>query len=139
MKIGPENYERMRSWLAHLGPEVFPHARPEDDPIKVLDGFAAKSPAIARKSLAIGIADIVDLTGDWSSERVSALDSRLASIGLPTLSEIRTAFSKDVRRIVRRGQIRDEIEYYAIRNAADFPGDDQKRLWDLLEAYENSA
>ena len=139
MKITPEDYERMRSWMAHLVPEVFPKIKPEHHPIEVLDRFAAKSPANARKGLAMAVGDIVAASDAWPPERVSELDGQFRSEGLPTLSEIRAKFSKDIQRIIQRGHIRSEIEYYAVRNAADFPGGDQEWLWALLEAYENQA
>jgi hypothetical protein len=135
MKVEPQDYERMRAWMAVVGSEVFPGS----NAVQELDRIAAKSPANARKGLAMAIGDLVDFTSDWMTERATVLDADLRAKGLPTLAEIRAVFSRDIQRIVRRGQIRNEVEYYAIKNAADFPGGDQERLWDLLEAYENSA
>ena len=134
MKITPQDYDRMRAWMAVLTPEIFPNS----DAVQTLDRIAAKSPANARKGLAMAVGDIIEMTSDWPKERVDALEHRLRDKDLPTLSEIRARFSKDVARIVRRGHIRNEVEYYAVRNAADFLGDGQERVWDLIAQYESS-
>ncbi len=134
MKIAPQDYDRMRAWMAILAPEIFPNS----EAVQTLDGIAAKSQATARKGLAMAVGDIIEMTSDWPKERVDAVEHRLRDEDLPTLSEIRARFSKDVERIVRRGHIRNEVEYYAVRNAADFPSDGQERLWDLIAQYEIS-
>ena len=139
MKVDAQNYERMRSWLAVLAPELFPGHPPEIAPIKALDETFSTSPANARKGLAIAINDCIDFAGDWPTERVLAIDVRLSEQGLPTLSDMRTRFSRDIHRVVRRGRIASEVEYYAVRNAAELPDNDSDRLWQLLEAYENEV
>jgi len=136
MKVTIQNYDQMRAWMAVLAPELFPHSSPETNPINVLDRIYAESPANARKGLAMAIGDSVDFSNDWPPERVMALDRRLNDMGLPTLSEIRAGSSKDVQRVLRRGHIRTEIEYYAIRNAVEYAEADEARMWELLDAYE---
>ena len=136
MKVNVRNYEQMRAWLAVMVPEVFPEWRPETDPIKFLDDTAAVSPANARKGLAMAINDSVDLAEDWAADRVAAIDDRLSNQGLPTLTDIRATFSREIQRVVRRGRIASEVEYYAVRNAVEMPGSDADSLWQLLEAYE---
>ena len=85
----------------------------------------------------MAINDIVEMTSDWTTERVDTVDIALKQIGLPTLTEVRGRFSKLVQRAVRRGSIRDEVEYYAVRNAAEFG--EAEQLWQLLSAYENAV
>ena len=139
MKVDAQNYEQMRAWLAVMAPELFPEARPESDPIKFLDKTFAASPANARKGLAMAVNDCVDFAEEWTPDRVAAIDDRLRKQGLLTLSDMRATLSRDVQRVVRRGRIIGEIEYYAVRNAVEMAGNDSDRLWQLLEAYEREV
>jgi hypothetical protein len=139
MRIGAAEYDRMRSCFAAMCGELFPGATGEEDPVAALDRTAAKSAARAREGLAMAIGDFVEMTSDWPAEEVAALDSRLQAMGLPSLSAVRIRFSQAVARAMRRGQIRDEAEYYAVRNAAEMFPQDLDRLWALLAAYEAQA
>lgn len=87
----------------------------------------------------MAINDIIEMTDSWPQERVAATDLSLQEHGLPTLTEMRRRFSKLVQRAVRRGSIKDEVEYYVVRNAAELTEDDGERLWLLLAAYEEQA
>ena len=141
MKVLPEEYERMRAWMARLARELIPATTitPETDPVKVLDQMASRAPAQARKGLAIAIGDFIEMTNDWPPPRVSALDQALIQEALPSLSEMRLRFSKAIDRIVRRERINNEQEYYAVRNAVEHAGDGQTRLWALLTDYEEKG
>jgi len=138
MRIQPDEYEEMRSWLGHMAPKVFPPEllTPQTDPVAVLDQIASKSAADGRSGLGMAVGDIVEFTSAWSESEVAAVDAELSSKGLPTLTVVQARFSKVVRRAVRRGRIRDDDEFYAVRNAVDRPGAEQARLWPLLAAYE---
>jgi hypothetical protein len=138
MRIDPSEYVCLRSWLAHMTPKVFSsHLLTEDaHPITVLDRMAVKAPAKARSGLGMAIGDVVEMASDWSTSDVAACDDELSQAGLPTLSAMRVRFSKLLRRVVRRGHIKSEDEFYAVRNAVEQPGADSANLWPLLEAYE---
>ncbi len=82
----------------------------------------------------MAINDIIEMTDDWAQERVAATDAALRERDLPTLTEMRGRFSKLVQRAVRRDSIKDQVEYYAVRNAAELGNGDQ--LWPLLKTYE---
>lgn len=82
----------------------------------------------------MAINDMIEMTDGWAQERVAASDAALLERDLPTLTEMRGRFSKVVQRAVRRGSIKDEIEYHAVRNAAELTGGEQLRP--LLASYE---
>ena len=84
----------------------------------------------------MAIGDIVEFTSAWSASDVAACDDELSQSGLPTLSEVRVRFSKLVQRVVRRGHIKSDDEFYALRNAVEQRDADSASLWPLLEAYE---
>ena len=138
VRIDPSEYVRLRSWFSHMVPKVFASdlLNPDTHPIAVLDRMAVKTPAKARSGLGMAIGDIVELTSNWSASDVTACDHELSQSGLPTLSEVRTRFSKLVQRVVRRGHIKSDDEFYALRSAVEQQGADSAILWPLLEAYE---
>ena len=84
----------------------------------------------------MAIGDVVEFTTDWTVKDVAACDHELFQAGLPTLSEVRVRFSKLVRRVVRRGHINSDDEFYALRNAVEQDGASSGSLRPLLEAYE---
>jgi hypothetical protein len=137
VQIVSENYERMRGWYAIVSREALgKYITTETDPVAALDQLAAKSPAKARQGLSMAVGDLVEMTAAWSKDQVAAVDEKLSADDLPTLSEVRARFSKSVRRAVRRGHIENDVEYYAVRNAAELSsGADE--LWKLLAAYES--
>lgn len=138
MLVSRYNYDELRLWLRRMVTAAMPdiEAGSDIDPVRVLDGFAKKSPAKAREALALAIGDLVEVTGDWAVERTIAIDHELQADGLPTLTQVRTLFNKNIRRLMRRGSIKSEAEYQSVRNAAERPSDHQPALWSLIEAYE---
>ena len=141
MKVQASDYDRMRAWFAHMIPLLFPLELIGGDahPLAVLDAMAERSPAKAREGLSMAINDFIEMTDGWPATNVAALDLELEEAGLPSLSEVRTRFSRSVQRALRRGHIKDDVEYYAVRNAAEMPGADEAPLWKLLSAYEQSV
>jgi len=131
----------MRAWFAHMVSMAFPPDAigPDAGPLGTLDAIAARYPARARRGLSMAINDLIEMTDDWPKERVNSTDLALAKAGLPSLSEIRKRFSETVQRAVHRGHIKDDVEYHAVRNAAELSGDSQDSLWRLVAAYERSA
>ena len=87
----------------------------------------------------MAIGDIVEMTDHWPNCEIASLDAELTAASLPTLSAIRVQFSKSIRTIVRRGSIRNDEEYYLIRNAAEIDPERSKVLFGLLEKWEASA
>jgi hypothetical protein len=140
MKIDAQAYEHMKAWFARMVPETVPPEliTTENHPVTCLEAIEARWPAKARDGLAMAIGDTIEQTDGWSPERVAATDEILARDGLPTLSEMRVRFSKVVKRVVNRGSIKNDIEYYAVRNAAELAHDGGQDLWPLLSAYEHS-
>jgi hypothetical protein len=140
MKIQPQDFAKMRDWFAFVSERTFPPSIMENaQPIAQLDQLAGRSPAKAREGLAMGIADLVEMTDNWPSQDVAAIDADLQARGLPTLTNMRVRFSKAIGRVMRRGCINDDVEYYAVRNAAELAGPDDGALWGLLAAYEQNA
>ncbi len=138
MRIEPAEYEQLRSWLGYMVPKVFGSdlLATGTDPVVMLDQMASRSFAEARRGLAMAIGDVVEFVGDWSAANVAKCDSELSQNSLPTLTQVQARFSKAIQRVVRRGRIRNDEEFYALRNAVEQKGVDAEMLWRLLRAYE---
>lgn len=141
MRIKPSEYERMRSWFGYMVPRVFASdmLTPETHPVAVLDRIASQSPAKARSGLGMAIGDVVDFTTGWTAPDVAKCNSELSQEGLPTLTEVRARFSKIVQRVVRRGRINNDEEFYILRNTVEQQGVNGEILWPFLEAYETRS
>lgn len=138
MQVQPEEYEALRGWLSHMVRLTMPDVVPgsDIDPIVVLDRFAETSPAKARKGLSMAIGDIVEMTINWPRDKIVEADRQLSEAELLSLSAVCARFSKAVSKIVRKGVIANDAEFYLVRNAAEMTGDYQKILLNMVEAYE---
>ncbi|SFO48287.1 hypothetical protein [Sphingomonas sp. OK281] len=138
MRIDPSEYMQLRAWFSHMVPKAFPldMVAPDNHPVLLLDRMAEKAPAKARKGLSDTIGDILEFTDGWASEDVMTCNVELSQMNLPTLSEVRARFSKVVQRVVRRGIIKSDSEFYMLRSAVEQRGADTTSLWPLLDAYQ---
>lgn len=141
MKITAENYQEMRSWFSRMfdiTAETLPIGlvTPESHPVACLDRLADQSPSRARRGLAMAINDTIEHTAGLPPEMVQSVDDHLEREGLPSLTTTRIRFSKAIRRVDARGSIKNDVEYHAVRNAAELASDDAKALWELLSDYE---
>jgi hypothetical protein len=135
-------YARLKDFLSfyaerYLGIERLP---PDQRPIAVLEAIEKKSPKRASSGLRQAINDCVERSLRLSYGEVEDLDAQLRACGIVTLSELRRQYSRAYARIVKRGRITDEMEYYLVRNVVNDPtekaADERRRLEQLLEVYE---
>ena len=140
MAVSATEYETLRGWSAKFIEKMVPlspELPPGSHPIAVLDAMALKAPARARQGLGMMIGDLIEDTGRLPASEVKRIDAEFANAGLPTLSEMRLRFMRQVKRILKRGSIRNDEDYYLIRNAVeDLAANEQEHLWKLLGDYE---
>ena len=98
----------------------------------------AKSAARARSGILMVINDCLEASSDFRGAELQALDQNLAALNLPTLSALRGRFWKRVAAAIKRGKIRNDTEYYAIRNVVETPQFEpqSEAIWAMLTAYE---
>ena len=87
------------------------------------------------------IADLVEASAGLHGDAADKLDARFAEAGLPSLSAMRLRFQRKIRSVLKRGVIKNEMEYYALRNAIAGASDnaERERLSALLTAFEKHA
>ena len=85
--------------------------------------------------------DIIEDLSDKRQAGIAVLDEALRAAGLITVSEVRRRYASSYRRIVKRGAIRNDTEYYLVNGIVVDLGNatsDEERavLQQLLSAYE---
>jgi len=138
-------YAEMKAFLAfyveryHLNLETLP---PEKWPIASLEALEKKGMKAALKGLRQAINDCVERSFHFDRAEVERLDSDLRRRGIVTLSELRRRYSKSYAKIMKRGQIKNETEYYLVRNVLYDPTEkapeERKLLEDLISDYEGA-
>jgi hypothetical protein len=143
MTIGSDEYDIMRAWSALMLEKRWQMPKglaPESHPIACLDQIAASSTARARQGLSMMIGDLIEESSALSGDEIRQLDELFRQAKLPTLSDVRLRFHRRIKRILKSGKIKSEVDYYAVRSVVEGLSDDTERtqLWDLLAAYEGS-
>lgn len=98
----------------------------------------------ALEGLRMAANDIIEDLGDIRPEEVASLDESMLTSGLVTLSELRRRYAIAYKRIMKRGQIRNDTEYCLIKNivvdlAKSVSDSERDELHRLLDAYESAA
>lgn len=117
----------------------------ETHPANVIKGIVqqfGKSKALVGLRQAAN--DTVEETSHWNSEARAVVDEACRAAGVVTLSEITRRYSASYKRIVKRGFIKNETEYYVvigilIDQGSAISDDERTRLQRLTEAFEQKA
>jgi hypothetical protein len=137
-------YAKMKDFLSfyterYLKAEGLP---PDKEPMACLAALEKKSMNSALKGLRQAINDCVERSFHFGHAEVESLDSELRKRGVVTLSELRRRYSKSYAKIMKRGQIKNETEYYLLRNVLFDPTektpDERKLLEKLISDYEGA-
>ncbi|MGL6258562.1 hypothetical protein [Vibrio sp. WXL210] len=88
--------------------------------------------------------DIIEDSSSLNSEEIISLDKELASNGVVTLSTLRKRYSSAFKKIITRGCINDETEYYLINgllcdSTGNLPVVEQELLSKLVLEFEKGA
>jgi len=141
LKLSTDDCERLKTffvcWTDWFTPENCKARDPEFQPLAVRAGIE-KITATNAKALQSMINETIEMTSNWSPEQVAQADDWLAAAGTFTLSEVRRRFSKKYLRILKRGVICCETEYYLVKGIHDGGGIESASPEDLkIEAMLN--
>jgi hypothetical protein len=85
----------------------------------------------------MAIGDVIENCEGLSPDRVAAVDAMLEAEGIMTLTAVRARFWARVQQILRRGTVRGERDYYALRNVVEgLAEEEQSRAWQILASFE---
>jgi hypothetical protein len=98
----------------------------------------------ALEGLRMATNDILEELGRIPSEQVESLDEAFRRVGLVSLSELRRRYSSSFKRIVKRGHIKDDTEYYLLNGVVvdqsnDIDATERALLQRLLDTYEQAV
>jgi len=88
--------------------------------------------------------DTIDEISRWSPESKATLDETFNAAGLVTASEVARRYSAHYSRIIKRGLIRNDSEYYVVNAVLidqenTVPDDERARLQRLVDVFESRS
>lgn len=86
------------------------------------------------------ISDCMDMSLQFTPMEVAKFDSELRLHDIPSLSELRRRYSRAYARVLKRGRIEEETEYFLLRNVLFDPGEkadgEREQLEKLIAGFE---
>jgi hypothetical protein len=136
-------YEDLKRFLKVYTETMFDlYSYPEEDrPMSVLAEFERQSPALGRKALRISVADAVSNLRDLSAPELESLSAALAAANAPSVASVRALVSKKLGPVIKRGVLRNEEEFYLVKDLLDspsLPDDERTKLETMLDTFEFS-
>ncbi len=96
--------------------------------------------ALTREGLREAVSDCMDMSLQFTPMEVAKFDSELRLNDIPSLSELRRRYSRAYARMLKRGRIEDETEYYLLRNVLFDPCEkaegEREQLEKLIAGFE---
>lgn len=86
--------------------------------------------------------DVLEMTQDYDRSALELWDQLLSSQDAPTLSEMRARHWKLVAKILKRGRIKDEDEFYLVKESVDrmdIKESGRAQMVPLLDAFEAAS
>lgn len=136
MQDDPElEYAQMKDFLSFFAEQYLKvgDLAPDKRPMAVGEALEKKSMKRAFQGLLQAINDCVEMSAHFAPAEVEKFDTELRSCGIVTLSELRRRYSKNYAKVIKRGHIRDETEYYLLRNVQNDPTEKTPEELELLE------
>ena len=111
-----DQYEREKKFIVFYVSQIMKvEPGSKSDPVDVLESFEKESMSKAKKGLSMAINDTLEMTESWPSDAVREFDRILEENGAATLTELRMRHSKKYRKVLKRGAINSEVEYYLVK------------------------
>ena len=111
-------------------------------PIQALVQFELKSKAAAKKSLIMGLSDILTWISHAPMDLKENINNELLLNKLPGLGKLNAELKDVVSKVVKRGRIKNLDEYYLVKEMlddvdSDISMEDRTKLNELFGAFEN--
>jgi hypothetical protein len=118
-----EEYLRLKEFLGAWDVKFLRHESPslaeEHRPVAALERAEKASKAQASAGLLMAVNDIVEMSLHWPLTKIAQIDHELEASGIISLSQVRARYTRRLSRIILRGSIRNEVEYYLAKGILD--------------------
>ncbi|MGY3230441.1 hypothetical protein ACVWWJ_001925 [Luteibacter sp. HA06] len=115
---------------------------PENErPMHLIAEFEKRSPAAGRQSVRLGVSDALADVKNAPQEKVALLSERLAAANAPPIASVRALMSKKLTPAIKRGVLKNEEEFYLVKDLLDspsLPDDERTKLETMLDTFEFS-
>ena len=126
-------------WTQHREPHV-----PVAEMLrKAITSLEEHRPRGWRAGVRQGLQDLLEMSRDLSPQKVQLADAHLKAAGAPTLSTMRSEIWRTIPRLIKRGRIKTESEYYLLverlHNATDSELSQANRdqIAEMVAEFEN--
>ncbi len=145
-KLSPVDYAQLKMFLRAFTARFMPSGdlTPALRPLALLESMETSAPAQASAALRMAVNDCVEMSSHWSAKKVAALDAELGAEGTLTLSQVRQRYASKYAAVLRRGKIKNEIEYYLVHGilvdqAVQLADEERSKLELMVTEYEQHA
>ena len=125
-------------WTEHRDPSI-PLAGTLREAIKSLEQHRPRG---WRAGVRQGLQDLLEMSRDLSPQKVQMADSHLKATGAPTLTTMRSEIWRTIPKLIKRGRIKTESEYYLLverlndATGAELSQADRDQLADMVVEFE---
>lgn len=113
----------------------------DSHPISVLNNYEAKSKSLAKKSLKVGLNDVLMNIMEMPENDLSEIRNRLNEHDLPTIESMITSIKKTIKYVLKKGEINSDQQFYIVReyleiDHAEMSNEQIEKLWAIIGDYE---
>ena len=105
-------------------------------PLEMINAREQESKALAKRSLKMGLNDLLVTVKHLSAATWQAIDTDLKKHNLPSIAELTGSVIKTIQKVLKRKKIATENEYYLVKEFMMFPEDDQLTEEERTLLYE---
>lgn len=116
------DYQIYRRWFERSLDLIWrlPHElRSKADPMEEVSKAEQRSQGSAIRSVSMGIKDTVAMTDRYSAADIKILDAAFEADSLPSLTAVRAMVVSRLDRIIKRGLIVSDEEFYSLKSLED--------------------
>ena len=138
------NYESLKTFIRIYTETIIDvTVLPEDQrPMHLLAQREKRSMAQARSAVRETAADVISNLADESAQTLAEFSARLAAANAPTIASVRAMVSTKLAKVISRGAIKSEEEFYLVKDLLDspsLPDDERTKLEIMLDMFEFSS
>jgi hypothetical protein len=119
--LSQEEYEQLKGFLGYFADTFMGAAAIDEEkrPVAFLQKLEQRSLTQAKRGLMMAIHDCLEVSSDWTPQKIAHVEEQLKARGLPSLIGLRKKYSKKYLAILKRGVIKTQEEYFMMKGVLD--------------------